>query len=45
MINTVHNYLINVGVPHFGEEAKGRWRVRVVDGELDPSLRAREDTY
>ncbi len=44
-IDTGQSYLINVGVPHFGEEAESRWRVRVVDGELDPSLRAREDVY
>lgn len=31
-------YLINVGVPHLGEEAEGRWGVWVVYGELDPSL-------
>lgn len=39
------HYLINVRVPHFGEEAESRWRVWVVDGELDPSLRVREDTH
>lgn len=43
-IDSGQSYLINVGVPHFGEEAESRWRVRVVDGELDPSLRVREDT-
>lgn len=31
-------YLINVGVPHLGEEAEGWWGVRVVHGELDVSL-------
>lgn len=31
-------YLINVGVPHFGEEAEGWWRVRVVNWKLDVSL-------
>lgn len=31
-------YLINVGVPHLGEKTERWWRVRIVDGELDPSL-------
>lgn len=31
-------YLVDVGVPHLGEEAEGRWGVRVVDWELDVSL-------
>ena len=35
-------YLVDVGVPHLGEEAEGRGRVGVVDGELDPSLQGRE---
>ena len=39
------SYLVNVGVPHFGEEAESRWRVWVVDGELDPSLRATRHIY
>lgn len=30
--------LINVGVPHLGEEAKGRWGVWVINWELDVSL-------
>lgn len=34
--------LIDVGVPHFGEEADGRRRVRVVRRELDVCLRRRE---
>lgn len=31
-------YLINVGVPHLSEETERWWGVRVVNGELDPSL-------
>lgn len=31
-------HLINVGVPHLGEEAEGWWGVRVVDWKLDVSL-------
>lgn len=37
-IGSVIPYLIDVGVPHLGEETKGRWRVGVVNGELDTSL-------
>lgn len=32
------SHLINVGVPHLGEEAEGRRGVRVVYWELDVSL-------
>ncbi len=35
-------HLINVGVPHLGEEPEGRWRVWVVYRELDPSLEEKE---
>lgn len=31
-------YLVDVGVPHLGEEAEGWWGVRVVNWELDVSL-------
>lgn len=31
-------HLIDVGVPHLGEEPEGRWGVWVVNRELDPSL-------
>lgn len=31
-------YLVDVGVPHLGQEAEGRWGVRVVDGELEACL-------
>lgn len=34
-------YLVNIGMPHLGEEAESRWRVRIVDRELDTSLRTR----
>lgn len=30
--------LINVGMPHLGEESEGRRRVWVVDGEFDTCL-------
>ncbi len=32
-------HLVDVGVPHLGEEAEGWWGVWVVNGELDVSLR------
>lgn len=32
-------YLINVGVPHLSEETERWWGVRVVNRELDPSLK------
>lgn len=35
-------YLVDVGVPHLGEEAKGWWGVRVVDGKRNVSLRWKE---
>lgn len=41
----VQIYLVDVRVPHFGEKAESWWRVRVVDGKLDPSLGVRKDTY
>lgn len=37
-------YLINVGVPHLGEEAEGRRGVWVVYGELDPSLEKQNES-
>lgn len=44
MFCTSESYLVNVGVPHFGEEAESWWGVRVVDRELDSSLGVRGDT-
>ena len=38
-------HLIDVGVPHLGEEPEGRWGVRVVYRELDPSLGHKTDIY
>lgn len=35
-------YLVDVGMPHFGEEAEGWWGVRVVDRKRNVSLRCRE---
>lgn len=34
-------YLVDVGVPHLGQEAESWWRIRVVDGELEPGLKGR----
>lgn len=31
-------HLIDVGVPHLGEEPEGGWGVWIIYGELDPSL-------
>lgn len=31
-------HLIDVGVPHLGQEPKGWWGVRVVDGKLEACL-------
>lgn len=31
-------YLVDIGVPHFGEEPEGRRRVGVVDGKAETSL-------
>lgn len=36
-------HLIDVWVPHLSEETEGRRRVRVVNGELDPSLEHKTD--
>lgn len=33
-----HAHLVDVGVPHLGQEPKGRRGVRVVDGELEACL-------
>lgn len=36
--HTRDSYLINVGMPHFGQESEGRWRVRIVHREFNMSL-------
>lgn len=36
------SYLIDVWVPHLGEEPEGWWGIRVVDGELEASLQMAE---
>lgn len=38
-------HLVDVGVPHLGEEPEGRWGVWVVYRELDPSLRHKTGIY
>lgn len=38
----VITYLIDVWVPHLGEEPEGWWGIRVVDGELEASLQMAE---
>jgi hypothetical protein len=37
------SYLIDVWVPHLGEEPEGWWGIRVVDGELEASLQMVEN--
>lgn len=37
--------LIDVWVPHLGEEPEGGWGVRVVYRELDPSLGCKTGLY
>lgn len=37
-IQAVILHLIDVGVPHLGEEAEGRWGVWIIYRELDSSL-------
>lgn len=36
------SYLIDVWVPHLGEEPEGWWGIWVVDGELEASLQTAE---
>lgn len=31
-------HLVDIGVPHLGEEPEGRWGIWIVYRELDPSL-------
>lgn len=43
MTKTKMFHLINVGVPHLGEEAESWWRVWVVNWKLDVSLEEQRD--
>lgn len=38
------SYLINVGVPHFGQESEGRWWIWVVNRKFNMRLKRKKNT-